>query len=188
MRFYAETSSQRQRQLDAEAEQSAALRAEQRKAQRARFLAAYEKRKAASDRRAALESDCGFAAVRTGADYERFVARCLASSGYAREWVGGSGDYGADLLVSLPDGNKAVLQCKFYTHPVGYDAVKEAFTAKAIYGATAALVVTNATFTPQARETARRLGVILTTHADLAAALNQTIEQFSNLSPLKPET
>ena len=166
------TSSQLLRQTAAQAEIDAAEKQNRRAAQAAHFRAAFHARQTAALERRALEERGGFAAVHTGADYERFVAALLTADGFTVTQKGGSGDCGADLLVSLPSG-AAVVQCKFYSFPVGYDAVKEAYAAKALYKATAALVCTNATYTRQARRTAAQLGVHLTTHATLSAALGR---------------
>ena len=165
-------SSQLLLQTAAQAEIDAAEKQNCRAAQAARFRAAFHARQTAAQNRRALEERNGFSAVRTGTDYERFVAALLTADGFTVMRVGGSGDCGADLLVSLPSGT-AVVQCKFYSFPVGYDAVKEAYAAKALYKATAAFVCTNATYTRQARRTAAQLGVHLTTHATLSAALGR---------------
>ena len=166
------TSSQLLRQTAAQAEIDAAESRNRRAAQAARFRAAFHARQIAAQNRRALEERNGFAAVHTGTDYERFVAALLAADGFTVTQKGGSGDCGCDLLVSLPSG-AAVVQCKFYSFPVGYDAVKEAYAAKALYRATAAFVCTNATYTRQARRTAAQLGVHLTTHVTLSAALGR---------------
>ena len=167
-------SSQLLRQTAAQAEIDAAEKQNRRAAQAAHFRAAFHARQTAALERLALEERGNFAAVHTGTDYERFLAALLTADGFTVMRVGGSGDCGADLLVSLPSG-AAVVQCKFYSFPVGYDAVKEAYAAKALYKATAAFVCTNATYTRQARRTAAQLGIHLTTHATLSAALNRTI-------------
>ena len=125
------TSSQLLRQTAAQAEIDAAESRNRRAAQAARFRAAFHARQTAALERRALEERNNFAAVRTGTDYERFVAALLTTDGFTVMRVGGSGDCGADLLVSLPSGT-AVVQCKFYSYPVGYDAVKEAYAAKAL--------------------------------------------------------
>ena len=166
------TSSQLLRQTAAQAEIDAAEASARRAAQAARFRAAFRAQQTAAQNRRALEERNSFAAVHTGTDYERFVAALLAADGFTVTQKGGSGDCGCDLLVSLPSG-PAVVQCKFYSFPVGYDAVKEAYAAKALYRATAAFVCTNATYTRQARRTAAQLGVHLTTHATLSAALGR---------------
>ena len=165
-------SSQLLRQTAAQAEIAAAEASARRAAQAARFRAAFHARQTAAQNRRALEERNSFASVHTGTDYERFVAALLAADGFTVTQKGGSGDCGCDLLVSLPSG-PAVVQCKFYSFPVGYDAVKEAYAAKALYKATAAFVCTNATYTRQARRTAAQLGVHLTTHATLSAALGR---------------
>ena len=164
------TSSQLLRQTAAQAEIDAAEKQNRRAAQAARFRAAFQARQTAALERRALEERNSFASVHTGTDYERFVAAILAADGFTVTQKGGSGDCGCDLLVSLPSGT-AVVQCKLYSSPVGYDAVKEAYAAKALYKATAAFVCTNATYTRQARRTAAQLGIQLTTHATLSAAL-----------------
>jgi len=170
MRQYSDCFSQQARQYVANAALYAAEESRRRADSIVRIRAVHVTRQAATAARRALESAHNFAAVRRGIDYERFVADLLTAAGHTVRRVGGSGDYGADLLAETSSGT-AVIQCKFYTHPVGYDAVKEAYTAKALYKATAAFVVTNTAFTPQARRTARRLGVTLTNHAEIAALL-----------------
>ena len=103
----------------------------------------------------------------------RTTSGSSATSSPARESirrVGGTGDYGADLLVATATGT-AVIQCKFYSHPVGYDAVKEAYTSKAIFESTSAYVVSNAVLTTQARRAARQLGVTLAHHARITRLL-----------------
>lgn len=166
------TSSQLLRQTAAQADLDAAESRNRRAAHAARFCATFHARQTAALERRALEERNGFAAVRTGTDYERFVAALLTADGFTVMRVGGSGDCGADLLVSLPSGT-AVVQCKYYSFPVGYDAVKEAYAAKALYKATTAFVCTNATYTRQARRTAAQLGIQLTTHATLSVALGR---------------
>jgi len=165
-------SSQLLRQTAAQADLAAAESSARRAAQAARFRAAFRAQQTAALERRAIEERGGFASVHTGTDYERFVAALLTADGFTVMRVGGSGDCGCDLLVSLPSGT-AVVQCKFYSFPVGYDAVKEAYAAKALYKATAALVCTNAAYTRQASRTAAQLGIQLTTHATLSAALGR---------------
>ncbi len=54
-----------------------------------------------------------------------------------------SGDQGADLIIEKY-GLKFVVQCKFYSNPVGNKAVQEVIAAKGFYDAGGAIVVTNA--------------------------------------------
>ena len=118
-----------------------------------------------------LERRANFAAVSSGTDYEYFVRDLLTAAGYSVRRVGGTGDLGADLLVSTTAG-LVVIQCKFYSQPVGYTAVQEAYTARALYSASLAIVCSNVRFTRQARRTAARLGVRLTHHAEIAAMIS----------------
>ena len=142
----------------------------------AKWRTAYRNRRAASDSaalaRTDLERRSNFAAVSSGTDYEYFVRDILTAAGYSVRRVGGSCDLGADLLVTTPAG-LVVIQCKFYSQPVGYSSVQEAYTARALYSAAFSIVCSNARFTRQARRTATKLGVKLTHHGALVSFLNK---------------
>ena len=142
----------------------------------AKWRTAYRNRCAASladsAARADLEQRGNFAAVSSGTDYEYFVRDLLTAAGYSVRRVGGTGDLGADLLVTTPAG-LVVIQCKFYSQPVGYSSVQEAYTARALYSASHAIVCSNARFTRQARRTAARLGVNLCSHFHVFDFLNK---------------
>ena len=71
-----------------------------------------------------------------------------------------SGDQGADLIIEKY-GLKFVVQCKFYSNPVGNKAVQEVIAAKGFYDAWGAIVVTNSDYTKSARQLAESHGVIL---------------------------
>jgi hypothetical protein len=102
----------------------------------------------------------------TGVDYEHAVARSLSAGGWQTETTKASGDQGLDVLAR--SGHRRVaIQCKKYSKPVGNRAVQEAYSAKGIYGATHAAVVTNTQFTRSAVEAAAKLGVVLLHHDDL---------------------
>ena len=118
-----------------------------------------------------LERRGNFAAVSSGTDYEYFVRDLLTAAGYSVSRVGGAGDLGADLLVTTP-ASFVVIQCKFYSQPVGYSSVQEAYTARALYSAALAIVCSNARFTRQARHTASKLGVMLCGHGEIVARLS----------------
>ena len=60
-----------------------------------------------------------------------------------------------------------VLQCKLHRSAIGNKAVQEAFTAQKHYGASAAAVVTNASFTRSAEALSRTTGVLLCHYSDL---------------------
>ncbi|MCF8564996.1 restriction endonuclease [Alicyclobacillus tolerans] len=67
----------------------------------------------------------------------------------------GSGDKGADLVLTTPDGRTVVIQCKRYNVPVGKDAVEEVLNGKLYYEADAAMVITNSHLTRGALDLAK---------------------------------
>jgi HJR/Mrr/RecB family endonuclease len=99
--------------------------------------------------------------VMTGVDFERRLASLFGDLGYRVVPTGRSGDFGGDLLVTDDAGRTAVVQSKRYRKSVGVSAIQEAHAARSYYGADLAIVVTNSTFTRQARELAERTGVEL---------------------------
>jgi restriction system protein len=89
--------------------------------------------------------------VRTGVEYEHFCRLILEDSGWVVITTPVTGDQGADLIAANDD-NVVVIQCKFYSKPVGNKAVQEAYAAKGFQQADYAAVVSNAAFTPSARQ------------------------------------
>ena len=91
-----------------------------------------------------------------GKDYEKRCADYLRAHGYRHvKLTGNSGDYGVDIVASRRR-HKYAVQCKFYSRPVGVAAVQQVVGGMAYYGCDKALVITNNTFTKQARELALR--------------------------------
>lgn len=95
-----------------------------------------------------------------GTAFERFVATLLRSRGWSVRETGKTGDGGVDLL-GVWQGITYAIECKRYGGKVGVGAIQEVVAGKALYGATASLVVTNALFTKAARELARVNWVLL---------------------------
>lgn len=108
--------------------------------------------------------------ISSGLEYERYVAEILRKHGFITKVTKGSGDHGADIIAQTPKG-KLVIQCKYYGTPVGNKAVQEAYSAKDIYDAEQAWVVTNNRFTPAAKFAAQKLGVLLINHEDIPELL-----------------
>ncbi len=77
-----------------------------------------------------------------------------------------TGDQGADVLAER-NGVRLVLQCKLYNQPVGNKAVQEVYAARNFQGCDIAAVVSNAAFTPSARQIAATTGVHLLHHDQL---------------------
>jgi restriction system protein len=78
----------------------------------------------------------------------------------------GSGDQGADVIAEK-GGIRVVVQCKWYSQPVGNAAVQEAYAAKAHERTDYAFVVTNNAYTKSAKQLAASTGVGLLHANDL---------------------
>ena len=99
-------------------------------------------------------------------DFERYCARILDDHGWITRTTKGSGDQGVDVIAAR--GSVVVaIQCKKYSSAVGNAAVQEAFAGMHFHGAHRAAVVTNATFTPSARQLAGVTGVMLLHYSEL---------------------
>lgn len=115
-------------------------------------------------RRRALLRRAGIAQVdrMSGHEFEHKVGQVLADLGYRTRVTRASGDYGADVMAQR-DGQRVVIQAKCYGagRRVGVEAVQQAASAMAFYGADRAMVVTNRDFTQPARRLARATGTEL---------------------------
>lgn len=85
----------------------------------------------------------------------------------------GAYDQGGDVVVTSEDGTKSLIQCKLYSKAVSNEAVQQALAAKAIYGCTEAVVVTNHTLTIPAWELAKVNGVKVITGSQLRKMAEQ---------------
>ena len=96
-----------------------------------------------------------------GKDYEKQCADYLRSRGYKHvRRTGNSSDYGVDI-VAVRHRHRYAVQCKFYSRPVGVSAVQQVVGGMAYYDCDRALVITNNSFTRQARELAEKNDVEL---------------------------
>ena len=101
-----------------------------------------------------------------GLQFEHRCAELLRYRGFHKVAVTkGSGDQGVDILAQK-NGIKYGIQCKYYSYPVGNKAIQEAYAGADFYDCDVAMVMTNSTFTRQARELAdktwrRALGTLL---------------------------
>ena len=66
----------------------------------------------------------------TGEEFEDYLASLFRLQGWKVNEVGGSGDYGADLIIKKL-GETYIIQAKRYSDKVSLPAVQQAFTAKA---------------------------------------------------------
>jgi len=100
-------------------------------------------------------------------DFEQMVADALGDLGWETRLTKGSGDQGVDVIAEMRE-KRVVVQCKRYASSIGNAAVQEAYAGKSFENADYAIVVSNAKFTPGARQLADTTGVILLHHDELA--------------------
>lgn len=103
--------------------------------------------------------------------FEQWCRDTLRKHGWEARLVGAVGDQGADVIAER-SGVTMVVQCKYYSSSVGNTAVQEVHAAKSYYGATRAIVVTNASYTRGAQDLAARTGVLLLTANQLMQGLH----------------
>lgn len=108
----------------------------------------------------------------TGEDFELLLANLFTKIGYTVRTTPTTGDYGADLLL-FTNNTVTVVQAKRYKSNVGVSAVQEIVSAKPMYSATHAMVVSNAEFTQQAHTLAQANNVRLIGRSELAKLLRQ---------------
>lgn len=97
----------------------------------------------------------------SGLEFEQYFSGLLVKNGYTNVKVTKkTGDFGADVIADL-GSVKYAFQCKYYSSPVGVDAVYQVNAAKTIYGAHVAVAATNSVFTKPAQIAAENLKVIL---------------------------
>ncbi len=108
-----------------------------------------------------------------GGEFEDRIKLLFEDMGYSVKKTPVTGDFGADLIANKAN-ERIIIQCKRYSSKVGLQAVQEAATAVTHYGAHRAMVITNNTFTSQARLLAKSNGVELVDRAKLIKALCAT--------------
>lgn len=102
----------------------------------------------------------------SGEHYETLCRNLLQAEGWRVDTTPVTGDQGADLIADA-GGCRVVIQCKYYSKPVGNKAVQEAHAAVAFHAGDRAAVVSNATFTRSAQQLAQASGVMLLHHDQL---------------------
>lgn len=123
-----------------------------------------------------LKIELQFDQTMTPIDFEHYVASLFAKAGWKADVSKASGDQGADVIADR-HGHRIVVQCKLYGSPVGNKAVQEIVAAKHHYQADLSFVVTNASFTPSARQLAKSTNVSLLHYSEVEAELNR-LEQL----------
>jgi hypothetical protein len=95
-----------------------------------------------------------------GIAFEEYCSSLFANCGCKVQTTPASGDYGCDLVINYRNFIIAC-QCKYYSNPVGVEAVQQVFSSMSIYHAHGGAVITNNTFTPAAHNLAASCGVLL---------------------------
>lgn len=108
-----------------------------------------------------------------GDEFEQFLAAYFESEGYKVTVTGGTGDYGADLIIRR-GGVKTAVQAKRYRSSVGVAAVQQVLGAKGHYHTRNCMVATNSYFTKAAKKLARENGVRLWDRDDLLKLKHRT--------------
>ena len=103
----------------------------------------------AAERERLLRAGMSDIDLMSGQDPEQRLVVAFHLAGFQVQHVGGSGDFGTDLILTQA-GIRTVVQAKRWTGSVGQPAVREAAAARVHYGAHRAMVVTNSVFTPSA--------------------------------------
>ena len=119
----------------------------------------------------------------TGAEFEDYVAERVRAAGWTPSEILRRGDFGADLVAERA-GVRIAVQAKRRSANVGNRAVQEASAGADFHRCDAALVVTQARFTPAARRQAAAtrlpLGLVdrerLTDFARILADLASAVE------------
>lgn len=94
------------------------------------------------------------------AEFESWCAQQLRLAGWSAVVTGGSGDQGVDVRATRGE-RTLVIQCKRLRTHASNAAVQSVFAGRAFVGASEAVVVATAGFTPSARRLASRIGVRL---------------------------
>ena len=92
--------------------------------------------------------------------FEKLIAALYIKQGYEAYQTQFVGDQGVDVIAKKSEAVIAI-QAKCYNSPVGNSAVQEVVAGKSLYNATESMVITNNTFTPQARKLAESNNVAL---------------------------
>lgn len=103
--------------------------------------------------------------------FEKSVAKQFELFGWNASLTKGSGDQGADVIVTNDAGFTIIVQCKMYSQPVGNKAVQEVNSAVTHYGGNIGMVITNSSFTKSAKQLADSCNVILLHYGDIPAIL-----------------
>jgi len=105
--------------------------------------------------------------VMDGLEFEKFVAKVMASRGFTKVRLTERYDYGVDIIAHK-DGVRWGVQVKHYSRMVKVEAVRQVVTALNKYKCQRAMVVTNSTFSRPAKVLAETNDCVLIGKDELA--------------------
>jgi curved DNA-binding protein CbpA/HJR/Mrr/RecB family endonuclease len=109
-----------------------------------------------------------------GTQFELFLLEVFEELGYFVELVGGSGDQGADLIVTKL-GRRTLIQAKGYGGSVDNASVQQAFTGMAFHRCHACVAITNSRFTANAIRAAEGVNCLLVDSDQMVALIRGEI-------------
>ena len=100
-------------------------------------------------------------ARKKGSEFEDKIVLFLNDSGYFAEPIGGSGDYGVDIIAKDEDGTKIAVQCKGQNDPADVNAVQQVYAGGRYRGLENFAIISETGFSYGAMKMAKALGVYL---------------------------
>lgn len=119
--------------------------------------------------------------VMEGTEFEEYLAYLFRRDGYRVRLTKASSDFGADLILYREE-EKIAVQAKRYGKPVGVAAVQQVLAARQFYECSGAMVVTNTSFTRQAKQLAAVSEVTLLDRDDLLVLMGKKKEAEEDAS------
>ena len=134
----------------------------------------------------------------SGADFELYVATLLEDLGYEVKMTPQTRDFGADLVIRKPSSDYSIcVQAKFYSSVLDGSSIQEVVASLPYYGAQEGWVVTNSTFTQNAKTLAHANHVRLIDNDELNKLIQlalsgeevgtKSVGSFSNLVGFKDD-
>lgn len=121
----------------------------------------------------------------SGKEFEKYCTALLFLTGYFNgasiHTTRASRDFGADIIIKCIDGVGVSIQCKRTNSNVRVDAIQEVVASKKFYDTECAAVITNANFTPQAKELAQKNNVALLDRSCLIKLIELKIETITSI-------
>lgn len=96
----------------------------------------------------------------SGIEFEKYLAEVMRSQGYSNVSLTEYYDWGVDIIAEK-DNIRWGIQAKRYKNTVGVSAIQQITTGLKKYNCTKAIVITNSTYTRQAKELAKTNDCIL---------------------------